>query len=290
MDWPAFNETVSSVVTTYNPRTVWAVIVAIIVLSAVLIYYVFRPRASYVTAMGPFELKGAGSAPALGDTKVPLFTSSQIESSLGNNFSINMFVYMDDVNRERIPIGGPEGDFRFKPFLTILGMGEIVLDPIHQVAQVRVKPLVKSPSTGVLEATNVHTINVPNFMISRWNALTVTVEGRTVDVYLNGALANSMLLTNVPILKPVGVLLETSPDFSGQAGLFQAWPHRLTADAVALNYKRNADLRGKPLIPEPLFDWSKFWAQFTKSLCDVGICSFYGQASNPLEYIEYEYA
>ena len=268
-----------------RPRSILAIAIMLIIIVGGALYWWFRPRAVEVTVMGPYVLKGAGSG-ATKDSLVTVFNQAQIDSALGNNFTMSFFVYMEDVNRERIPIGGPKGDFRFKPFLNILGIGDVLLDPIHQMARVSVKPLIQS---NVIAPGGIVSIDVENFMIARWNQVTITLEGRTVDVYLNGALANSALLTNLPILKPVGVIMETSPDFSGQAGLFQAWPRRLTSGEVARNYKRNVDTRNKPLIPDKGVSFSEIWKIFTKSLCDVGLCGLQVEITG-LEHIDYEYA
>jgi len=231
---------------------------------------------------GPFILLGAGN-PAPPEPTVAILNQEQITRSLSNNFTLSFFVYMDDVNRERIPIAGPKGDFRFKPFVYILGVGDVLLDPIHQIARVRIKPLKKDAQPDAIT-----TIEVENFMIARWNQLTVTVEGRTVDVYLNGALANSMLLENVPSLVPQGVLLETSPDFSGQAGLFQVWPFRLSDPAIVSNYKQTTDVRGKPLISIQTNIFSDAWKSLRNSFCNLGLCG--STDTGPLDYIEYEFA
>jgi hypothetical protein len=143
--------------------------------------------------------------------------------------------------------------------------------------------------TAFLAPDAITNIDIENFMITRWNQLVVTVEGRTVDVYLNGALAKSTLLENLPILNPVGVLLETSPDFSGQSGLFQAWPRRLTETEIATNYKRNTDTRGKPLIPDSTYSLQNMFTDLFVSICKDGNCGFQN-TSNPLKYVDYEYA
>jgi len=259
-------------------------LIVFVIVAGGIAYWWFKPKAKNVTVMGPFVLIGDNGKPSVASTK-PIFDQSQIHSSLGNNFTLSTFIFMNEVNTERIPIAGPSGDFRFKPFLYILGVGDILLDPIHQVARIRIKPLT---AKAIIQPDTITNIDIDNFMIARWNQLTITVEGRTVDVYLNGALAKSTLLENLPILNPVGVLLETSPDFSGQTGLFQAWPNRLTEGQIAQNYKRNTDTRGKPLIP----DTSNFWKMLQDlqaSMCRLGFCDFRFDG-NPLKYIEYEYA
>ena len=266
------------------PYIFLSLVVLVLILGGIA-YWWFKPKAEHATSIGPFVLSGDTGKPKT-DTTKPIFDQAQIHSALGNNFTLGTFVYMNDVQSENIPIGGPEGDFRFKPFLYILGVGDILLDPIHQVARIRIKPLTR---TAIITPDTITNIDIENFMITRWNQLVVTVEGRTVDVYLNGALAKSTLLENLPILNPVGVLLETSPDFSGQSGLFQAWPRRLTESEIATNYKRNTDTRGKPLIPDSTYSFWKMFQDLGDSLCKKGFCDF-NFVSDPLKYVDYEYA
>ena len=266
----------------------WILGVVAVIVIAVIAYYYLRPKPKYIENKGPFVLLGTSATPADG-SNVNIFEYSQIINGMGNNFSLSFFVYMDDVNRERIPIGGNGSTemFQFKPLVTILGVGTITADPIYQKARVRIQALRSRP----IEPSEPQDVVVPNFMISRWNQITLTVEGRTVDIYLNGALVKSTLLENIPLLYPVGVLLETSPDFAGQAGLFQAWPYRLTEPEVAANYKRNTDLRGKPNIPDAKFDFSDFFRLFRQSFCSTGICDWFTFGDlDPFKYVEYEYA
>jgi hypothetical protein len=280
-----FNNIVNTAKTELNvditPTQIVLFLVAILLVIAVGLFWWFKPRAEEVTVMGPIVLKGAGNGVA-SEQKV-LFTQQQIESSLGNNFTFSMFVYMDDSNRERIPLGSPDGDFRFKNFVTILGVGTILLDPIHQRTRVSITPLSRNAS----QSNSI--IDIDNFMVARWNQVTLTLEGRTVDVYVNGVLAKSTLLENVPLIKPVMVTMETSPDFSGQAGLIQAWPRRLTAKAVADNYKRNTDTRGKPLIPDVKPSLDSLWDTLKKGFCEAGLCDLSIKIGG-LDYVDYQYA
>lgn len=253
-------------------------IVVLLFTAAILLYLWLKPKADDVTVMGPFVLKGAGNG-VPSEQKV-LFTQTQIDSSLGNNFTLSFFVYMDDSNRERIPLTGPDGDFNFKQFINVVGVGSVMLDPIHQRAHIRVAPLGKT-------ATH---IQIDNFMVARWNQITLTLEGRTLDIYINGVLSKSALLENLPILKPVLVTMETSPDFSGQSGLIQAWPRRLTASAIAANYKRNTDTRGKPLIPDVVPALSSIWDAMRQGFCDAGFCAFALPKVGGLQYVDYQFA
>lgn len=264
-------------------------IIILVVLVVALIggglYWYFRPRPDHVTVNGPYNLKGV-TASASGSSQVSILDSSQLATKTGNNFTISAFVYMDEVNAERIPIAGPAGDFRFKPLIYILGVGTITVDPIHQKARVSLQPLTDRALRRVDAPVEVI---VDNFVVSRWNQITVSVLGRSADVYLNGKLIKSAMLENVPILSPVGLLLETVPDFSGQAGLIQAWPRRLTVDEVIRNYKQNTDLRGKPSIKIEGLSWNEVWDDFKKQMCKVGFCGFKYDVG-PMQYVDYEFA
>lgn len=257
----------------------------VLIIVGVLLYLYFRKKSYEVTVMGPYNLKGVTHASS-DSSQETLLDSSQLNSSMGNNFTFSMFLYMDDTNAERIPIAGPSGEFRFKPLVYILGVGTITVDPLHQKALLTLQPL--TDNTIKKTDTPVNVV-IDNFLVARWNQLTFSVEGRSVDVYMNGILIKSTLMENVPILAPVGLILETIPDFSGQAGLFQAWPHRLTGSEVLLNYKRNVDLRGKPSIPEVTVNFSEILNYFKTNLCKIGFCGFKYDVG-PLQYIDYEFA
>lgn len=264
---------------------IYIIIGAIFVIGMLLFIYL-KPKANYITVEGPFVLKGTeGNYTSSYET---IFDQAQLTQDLGNNFTLGFFVYMDRINAEKIPFAGPMGDFRFKPLLKILGVGEITLDPIHQMMRVSVEPQTTPNNRDLITH-----IDIDNFLIARWNQIVISVEGRTVDIYINGVIAKSALMENVPMLYPIGLLLETVPDFSGQAGLFQAWPRRLTESEITRNYSRNTDTVGKPLISDKGSSFKEIFNIFTEQLCNIGLCG-YGVVSNsatgPLQYIDYEYA
>ena len=257
-----------------------AIIVIIILLGALLIWYLLKRREVSIV-YGPYVL---GEQSLGGAKPEKIFNAEQIERSLGNNFTLSFFLYMNEINKERIPFAGPKGEYRGKPIVYIQGVGDIAVDPIHQSLRLNIRPLIQNH--GVFQNGEVVELDIENFMIARWNQVAFTIEGRTVDMYINGALAKSVLLENLPILNPIGVLLETSPDFSGQAGLFQAWPRRLTEHEIIHNYKRNTDTRLKPRIPDK---WSMFGSSF--SLCKtIGLCGVRIWNDDPLNYVEYDFA
>jgi hypothetical protein len=137
-------------------------------------------------------------------------------------------------------------------------------------------------------SSSVDTITLPNFQVARWNQLAFSVEGRTVDVYLNGALANSTLLENVPYASPTQITLNPQPGYDGQVGYVQAWPHRLTMSEIVANYKQTSDRKGKPAIPDSPFNWSDLLKGLENGFCSLGVCPT-PAAKDALRFIQYEF-
>jgi hypothetical protein len=267
-----------------------------------ILYRMLTPQARNVTAMGPYALLGSTTADMPKNTQISLFDMSVFQpgdeawymrvlralrilgarntgrASMGNNFTFSGFYYMEDTNIERIPLK-TTGEFDFKPTVYIIGVGEIRLDPIHQKARITLKA----------HGSTITNIDIDNVTVAKWNQIAITVIGRTVDVYLNGVLARSAQMNNVPLVYPLGVMLETAPEYVGQAGLFQAWPERLTVSEIARNYARNVDTRGKPLIPDSQLRWGDVWKRIGEQFCSVGFCGF-DFSVGPLQYIDYEFA
>ena len=132
------------------------------------------------------------------------------------------------------------------------------------------------------------TIILPNFLVSRWNQLAFSIEGRTVDVYLNGALASSTLLENVPYASPTQITLNPQPGYDGQVGYVQAWPRRLTMAEILANYRNTSDRKGKPAIPDSPFNWSDLLKGLENGFCSLGICPT-ASSTSPLRFIDYAF-
>jgi hypothetical protein len=260
---------------------------AILAITAFTLWYLW-PRTDETRVLGPFVLLGAPKEnERIGNGLVPIFSQAQMNRSLKNNFTFSFFVYMDKINSERIPFAGPKGEYRFKPLIKILGFGEFVLNPVHQSALLRTTPALPL----VINDTFIppHNVELENILNDRWNQITISLEGRSIDIYLNGTHATSLQMQNVATSIPTGVFLETSPDFWGQAALMQAWPRRLAEEEILKNYLRNTDKRGKPLVPDKV-DYTNIWAEMRALICRTGMCPDFGPSVSGLEYIDYEYA
>ncbi len=111
-----------------------------------------------------------------------------------------------------------------------------------------------------------------------------------MDVFINGHLASSMQLDNIPAAPMSGIFVNSSPDFDGQIALMQIWPERRTSGQILENYKKNTDLRGKPILPSPSLQWENIVTRLQEAICrGTGFCGI-TISSGPLEYVEYEFA
>lgn len=275
-----------------NSQFIFLITVLVILVTGAIYILYFIPKSDETRVLGPFVMKGAPSEyQRIGSSLRSVLTQAQLNKSLKSNFTMSFFIYMDKLNEERIPFPGPEGEYRFKPLVKILGVGEFVLNPVHQKALLRLTPLV--PMVMDNKFTSPPHVEIDNIMNSRWNQITVAVEGRSIDVYVNAQHATSLILENLTWSNPTGVLLETSPDFWGQAGMIQAWPRRLTQREIQENYKRVTDIYGKPNIPDIGPTYTSIWKELYKLLCHAGFCPKTGKDGKQpdgLEYVDYEYA
>jgi hypothetical protein len=68
----------------------------------------------------------------------------------------------------------------------------------------------------------IHTCNVPNIPLQRWVNLTVSVYGRSLDVYLDGKLVRTCVLENTPFIDTkAGVYVTPDGGFAGWTSNFQ---------------------------------------------------------------------
>lgn len=116
----------------------------------------------------------------------------------------------------------------------------------------------------------VDVLTIPSLPMQRWTQVTMTMEGRSMDFYLNGKLVKSQILANVPPSAAASITL--APDnLMGQLAYVQVWPRRLTVSEVEGNYVDTCDSRGQPYLgPELLRALTGFKAP--NLFCPNGVC------------------
>lgn len=104
----------------------------------------------------------------------------------------------------------------------------------------------QAPDSG-LPFAEAETATVPRATLQRWNQYVVAVEGRSVDLYVNGQLVLSQLLNNVTPA-PTASITIVPKNIMGQIAVAQLWSRRLTTTEVAANYTDTSDSQGQPYL------------------------------------------
>jgi hypothetical protein len=264
-----------------------ALTVLLVVAIAVVVVWWIRTSPKDIVYMGPTNV---GPQVNLDPAKqwIPLMDADQIAKTSGNNMTCSFFLYLDPSSELRMP----NNQLRSSYFLTVGNSLGIAVDPTRQLCTVDIlqaKPNTHRGTTMVAKNDLTRTLEVPSLLVAKWHQVTICVEGRSVDVYLNAKLVTSAIMDNVPATMFSGIMLNSSPDFEGQICLVQFWKERQTAQQIRNNYARHTDLRGRPNVPDPELTLSGAFDKFWKASCEkVGFCGF--PVLGPLEYVEYEFA
>jgi hypothetical protein len=133
-----------------------------------------------------------------------------------------------------------------------------------------------------------YTVTVPGLPLQRWTQFTLTSAGRTVDVYLNGALVQSAQLDNVPESAQASVILSPAL-MMGQLSYLQVWSRRLLVGEVAANYTDTSDSQGRPFLGVGFLSALSF-VNIPNLFCPSGNCDSTSPTAAPSQTWEFPYA
>lgn len=260
--------------------------ILVIFVSAYILYRYLNQKKKDITLYGPYTMTGIRKDPTVSPWSY-LLNADQAAIMTSNNTTCGFFVYVEGASQTVNPLSPEDDHSRLQHVLTFGGSVGVKVDPIHQ--QVIVDIFEMNPAYTAVEAqqrTVLKSVVIKQVLNAKWNQIVFSIEGRTVDLYLNGVLSTSLWLDNLPVSELSGIWINESPDFKGQIALIQAWPERRTASAIMDNYQRRTDIRGKPKIPDPRLKISDLFSGFCAT---TGMCGFNLQPT-PLEFIDYEFA
>jgi len=146
------------------------------------------------------------------------------DNGTSSQFTYSIWFYVDDWN------------YRYGEPKTILGRmttgttnqpcPSITFAPVlnNIIISLAVYPSTEIPSSDVPATFKIDRCIVENIPIQKWTNLLISVYNRTLDVYLNGKLVRTVLLTNVAkIDSNAPVYITPSGGFSGWTSKFQYW-------------------------------------------------------------------
>lgn len=247
----------------YVPVLVIIVVIAVI---AIVIFYAVQVASSApsVTVEGPIDLYSATS-PVIVDR-------ATARNTLKNSYTLAFFL---DINA--VP------DMRVSATPILIWPG--VWDVGYNAGQEKlVWSFYQTPDVSGSTTNIVDTIALSKVTMQRWNQITITFEGRTMDFYINGALMQSYTLPNLPY--PPSASITKVPDGAmGQIAYIQTWPRRLSMSEIASNYNSVSDSQGRPLLTKSFFP-----TIFAPNLfCPSGNCTGSSPTATPSQIWEFPY-
>jgi hypothetical protein len=214
-----------------NIKNILFTIVIIIVL-----YYLFRYLFKDVSALQNNMVNGQTTTLIKGST---LSTNQN-----SNNFAYSIWFYVNDFNYrygEPKVIFGRMGSRSSTENGSVPGLAG--LDPCPAVVLGSVEnnldislgcfPGINQLPTTPGGKTIVHTCSVANVPIQKWVNLTISVYGRSLDVYIDGKLVKTCLLPGVAnISNSSDVYITPQGGFDGWTSRFQYYPYSLNPQEV----------------------------------------------------------
>ena len=159
-------------------------------------------------------------------------------ASMRNSYSLMFYVRVDAV---------PDMRASATPLLTWPGVWNLDYNAaqdqlVWTFQQTADSPFPAETETGVLKGVS----------SQRWHQVGIVLEGRTVELFLNGELQRAYTLNNVPPVANSSITI-VAGGIMGQLAYAQVWSRRLTLNDVAQNYVETSDSQGRPYLgPEML--------------------------------------
>lgn len=211
--------------------TIIFVVIACVILYVVYTYLYPSDDPSYVQflqgetdARKPITLAKNGVTPSI-------FT--------GGDFTLSFWIYIDDWNYKNnrykllFNIAPEQGDSILVGMLTPLQNNMIVRansgTPVDPVLKDTARKNLLSGAAGPMENKMCDTKDIP---LQRWTCVTIVSSGRTLDVYNDGKLQRSCILSNnldIPIRQKLRLHLG---EFGGRYSSVQMWNQQITPDVI----------------------------------------------------------
>lgn len=240
------------------------------IIMAIIMYYQYKNR---VGNPGPWEFKPSEYPFVLrGDQLMKVATGS---------FSFSNYLYITGATDQR---SNPQVLWRWG-----------VTDPLRRSlasitasyisAEEKMRYEFANISTG--DMNRVTSLDVPNMSPSKWYHTVITIEGRSVDIYVNGIHVKSAQLPNVLKQNTDGIQMVGNSGILGKMALWEITQGRLNESEVTSQYKSTSDTLGAPLLP---VDYSFVTPDLSKlSLCP-GMPWCEEMKGDCKTYVKYEYA
>jgi hypothetical protein len=250
----AFNFDVRSIAGQYNDSIIWPAIAAVIglVLVVTIIYVIIHSHRGAATKLvkGPIDL-------FLPESPV-VIDRDTVAKSMRASYTLAFYLQIDAV---------PDMRASATPLFTWPGVWNMDYSPSTEQMQWTFTQTRDSPN----DAPSPEIVTLPHVPLQRWVQIVIEFEGRSVDLYINGTLAKSELLKNLPSSANSSITIVPN-NVMGKLAYVQLWPRRLPIHEVAANYTDTSDSQGRPFVgPEFLSIFKNLY--FPNIFCPNGKCA-----------------
>lgn len=200
----------------------------------------------YVVLRWAFSSSSALTSSVANAQTMTTISASSMPNNTSSNFAYSIWFYVNDWNYRygeskvifgRMASATASGGNAPCPVVSLDAMGNNVSIALECFA-----PATDKSSTS---KTITHTCSIANVPIQRWVHLAISVNGRTLDAYLNGKLVNTSVLPGTTsVAATSNIYVTPSGGFSGFTSSLQYWPAPINTEQVWNIYKRGYNNSG----------------------------------------------
>lgn len=253
--------------TPYILPIIVGVIALVIIAVIVIVVYQYKSARPGFQTLGPLDLFKPAS--------VVIVDRPTTQRLMGGSYTLSFYVRIDAVPDMR------NGATRL---MSWPGVWNLDYNPATESAVFTFFQTADSRDDTALS----YTVTVPGMPLQRWTQFTITSAGRSVDIYLNGALVQSAQLDNVPEAAFSSVILIPAM-IMGQLAYVQLWPRRFLVGEVAANYTATSDSQGRPYLGAGFLS-ALGGFKLPNLFCPSGNCGVTSPTAAPAQVWEFPYA
>lgn len=194
----------------------------------------------YVVLRWAFSSSSALTSVVANAQTMTTISASSMPNNTSSNFAYSVWFYVNDWNYRygkskvifgRMASASTSGGAGPCPVVSLDAMGNNVSIALDCFA-----PATDKVSTS---KTITHTCSLANVPIQRWVHLAISVNGRTLDAFLDGKLVNTCVLPGpASVAATSNIYVTPGGGFSGFTSSLQYWPTPINTEQVWAIYKR----------------------------------------------------
>ena len=231
-----------------------------IVIIIIIIYMIIQLSSTSMNpksvVMGPIDLYSP--------TSDILIDRKTVSKNMAGSYTLSYYVRIDAV---------PDMRAEATPMISYPGVWSMNYNPSHEEL------------VWIINDSRVSLKSVP---LQRWTQVTISFEGRTIDLYINGILVKSHILSHLPPLGNASISIIPG-GIMGQLAYVQMWSRRLTVSEIEQNNRNTSNSRGYPNLGPEFLNALKN-VKLPNIFCPAGGCTSLDPVAGPTQRWEFPYA